>query len=80
MTKPLILLGAIALVVICIVLTKWIDTRTKGVRADRRALRRYEELVAEVHALALANSDLDPSAQLIAEKIRTSHPSRKAVR
>ncbi|WP_440063853.1 hypothetical protein [Streptosporangium sp. OZ121] len=80
MTKPLILLAAIALVVLCIVLTKWIDTRTKGARADRRTLRRYEELVAEVHALALANSDLDPSAQLIAEKIRTSHPSRKAVR
>jgi len=79
-TKPLILLAAIALVVICIVFTKWIDTRAKGARADRRALRRHEELLSEIHALALANSDLDPSAQLIAEKIRTSHPSRKAVR
>ncbi|MER6171317.1 hypothetical protein [Streptosporangium sp. NPDC001681] len=78
--KPLILLGAIALVVACIVLTKWLDTRARGVRADRRALRRHEELVDEVYRMALDAASIDRSAHLIAEKIRASTPSRKAGR
>ncbi|MFG2076931.1 hypothetical protein [Nonomuraea maritima] len=78
MKAAVIILGCVAIIALAAVLIVWMRTRIQGARQDRRDLAAHKHLLDEIRVVAQQAEALDPSAALIAEKIRAFHtPHRK---
>jgi Flp pilus assembly protein TadB len=77
--KIVLILGAVALIVLGVVLVALIVTRSRTAREDRRERQRHQVFLNELHRQALAAADVEPWARVVADQILNHLNDRKAV-